>query len=247
MFGQSHWMNYGLPLIGDIAEGIDEHVRQNDNEPNVPAVDLHEGMERCKYLAKVIKAQRTPSWPCLPTPDLPGKIIADELIDCYLRTSERIYRVLHLPSFRRDYEALWVTDAEPDKTFLVLLKLVLAIGAAIYSRDFHLRPSAILWVYEAESWLANPSLKHRLGLQYLQIYTLLLIARERVAVSEDLVWISAGSLLRTAVHMGLHRDPNNLPPRTAFASEMHRRLWSTILELCLQSSLVRNSRVQTAL
>ena len=51
------------------------------------------------------------------------------------------------------------------------------------------------------------------------------------------MWISVGSLLRKAVHMGLHRDPIHLPKRTIFAAEMRRRLWNTILEIALQSSL----------
>ena len=230
-------MNFGIVLLRDIAELMDEHVRKTTDHADVESTDLYEAMQRCKYLARVIKAQRTPAWPCLPTPDLPTKMVADELVDCYLRTSERVYRVLHVPSFRRDYEALWMTRTEPDKAFLVQLKLVLAIGATVYSQHFHLRPSATRWVYEAESWLANPSLKHRIGLQYIQIHILLLIAREMVAVGEDTVWISTGSLLRSAVYIGLHRDPDHLPPRTTFATEMHRRLWGTILELCVQTSL----------
>lgn len=50
-------------------------------------------------------------------------------------------------------------------------------------------------------------------------------------------WTSAGALFRTAVYMGLHRDPVRLPPRTVLAAEMRRRLWNTILELSLRSSL----------
>lgn len=51
------------------------------------------------------------------------------------------------------------------------------------------------------------------------------------------MWISVGGLLRKAVYMGLHRDPIHLPKRTIFAAEMRRRLWNTILEIALQSSL----------
>jgi hypothetical protein len=229
-------MNYGLVLIRDISNGIDE-LRDAEPEAYIESVELHEGMQRCKHLARAIKAQQTPSWPCFPTPDMPSRVVADELVDCYLRTSERVYRVLHLPSFRRDYEALWMTPTEQDPGFRVQLKLVLAIGAATYSQYFHLRPSAIRWVYEAESWLANPALKHRIGLQYIQTHILLLIAREGASVGEDFIWVSAGALYRSALYMGLHRDPSNLPPRTIFANEMHRRLWSTILEICLQMSL----------
>lgn len=238
MFGQSHWMNYGIILLRDIAGMLDEHAREALNEPQTEEMThIQAGMQKVKRMARIIKSRWTPPWPCSPTPDLPPKDIADELVDCYLRTSERVYRVIHVPSFRAEYEILWETGNEPDKTFLVLLKLVLAIGATSYNDTFALRPTAIRWVYEAEGWISHPMIKHRLGLQYLQIHALLLIAREMVAVGEDLVWISAGTLLRVAIHMGLHRDPGTFPGRTIFANEMHRRLWTTIVELCLQSSL----------
>ncbi|KAF2646535.1 hypothetical protein P280DRAFT_544881 [Massarina eburnea CBS 473.64] len=230
MFGQSHWINSALVLCDDLVALVEEFSR--DDRSNIVS-----GLKRCKQVGRQIKSQRTPSWPCSPTPELPPKAIADKLLEGYMRTSESLYRVLHIPSFLTQYETIWTDSTEVDPTFLVLLKLVFAIGAATYNDKFTLRPSAIRWVYEAEAWLANPTLKHRLGLQYFQIYCLLLIAREAVAVGEDLVWISTGGLFRAAVHMGLHRDPVHLPPRTVFANEMHRRLWNTIIELCLQTSL----------
>ena len=108
-------------------------------------------MQKCKSLAKAIKSQRTPSWPSPPTADLPSKDVADELVDCYLRTIETVYRILHVPTFKRDYEALWVSNTEPNTAFLVQLKLVLAIGAITYDEQFSLRTLAIRWIYEAET------------------------------------------------------------------------------------------------
>lgn len=195
------------------------------------------GIQRCKYLAKAIKSRRTPPWPSPLSADLPPRDVADELVDCYLRTTETIYRVLHVPTFRRDYEALWMSNNEPDMAFLVQLKLVLAIGATTYDEQFSLRTSAIQWVYEAQTWLSEPAFKSRLSLQSLQTNLLLLLARETAGVAEELIWISAGALLRIALYMGLHRDPARLPKRSTFAAEMRRRLWNTILEITLQSSL----------
>ncbi|KAJ4290529.1 hypothetical protein N0V90_010746 [Kalmusia sp. IMI 367209] len=235
MYGQSHWMNLSLVLVKDIAQMIDGQTRDPDHKEL--AEKVFSNMQKCKRIARVIKSQRAPPWPCIPTSELPPKSITDDLVDCYLRTHESVYRILHIPSFRRSYESLWVTDTEPDPTFIVQLKLVLALGAASYDDNFTLRPSAIRWVYEAETWVSNPMLKHRLNLQYLQIFSLHILARETVAVGEDLVYMPAGALLRSAIILGLHRDPIHLPSRTIFANEMHRRLWSTILELCLQAAI----------
>lgn len=235
MYGQSHWMNLSVVLVKDIAQMIDSQAR--DPETQDYAEKVFAGMQKCKRIARRVKSQREPQWPCAPTPDLPSKNVADDLVDCYLRTSESVYRILHVPSFKRSYEAIWVEDSEPDSTFLVQLKLVLAIGATAYNNNFTLRRSAMRWVYEAETFLTNPHLKHRLNIQYIQIYCLQIIARQTAAVGEDMVFLSTGTLLRSAMFLGLHRDPANMPGRTIFANEMHRRLWSTVLELCLQTSI----------
>ncbi|EXJ92106.1 hypothetical protein A1O3_00656 [Capronia epimyces CBS 606.96] len=231
LFGQSHFIS-GVALFREMAEMLEPHLR----EETCKAVS---GIRRCKSLARVIKACRTPRWPSPPKPDLPARAVADQLVDCYLRTSESVYRVLHIPTFRRDYEAIWGSETEPNPNvaFRVQLKLVLAIGAATYDEQFSLRASAIQWVYEAQTWCSQPEFKSRLGLQFLQTNLLLLLARESAGVGESMVWISAGALLRTAVYMGLHRDPAHLPKRSTLEAEMRRRLWNTILEITLQASL----------
>jgi hypothetical protein len=121
--------------------------------------------------------------------------------------------------------------------FLVQLKLVLAIGATGYDEQFSLRACANKWVYEAQTWLSAPACKDRRSIQFLQTNILLLVARELLNISLDTIWISAGALIRTAVYWGLHRDPAHLLKGTVFVAEMRRRLWNTILELTLHSSI----------
>ncbi|KAI0130656.1 putative C6 transcription factor [Daldinia grandis] len=230
MFGQSHWIT-GMSLMRDILELIEPHVHED-------TCKITTLMVKSKSLARTIKAQRTPHWPSPLKTDLPPKDIADELVGRYCQTTETIYRILHIPSFKRDYEAYWKSQAGPNTAFLVQLKLVLAIGATTYDEKFTLRTSAMQWVYEAQTWISEPGFKHRLNLQFLQNNILLLLAREFVDVGPDLVWISAGTLVRIAVYMGLHKDPTRLPKVSTFTAEMRRRLWNTILEISLQLSLV---------
>ncbi|GAM41257.1 hypothetical protein TCE0_042r14252 [Talaromyces pinophilus] len=230
LFGQSHWEVNVVLMVRDLLETIESHLPQ-------AALKAGPGIEKCKSLARNIKARRAPPWPSPPTLDLPPKEVSDGLLNCYLRSSESVYRILHIPTFRRDYEAFWVSSNAPDMGFLVQIKLVLAIGTLTYDDRFSLRTSAIRWVYEAQTWLSEPKFKSRLTIQFLQTYLLLLIAQEQIGAGGDSMWISIGGLLRKAVHMGLHRDPIHLPKRTIFAAEMRRRLWNTILEIALQSSL----------
>ncbi|KAL4899859.1 hypothetical protein BDW74DRAFT_188880 [Aspergillus multicolor] len=229
LFGSSHWAQ-GASMFRDVFEMIEPFIRGKPSK-------VSSGVKRCKELARIIKAQRTPQWPTPPTSELPPKGIADELVDCYLHTIETTFRVLHVPTFKTEYDALWVSDARPSTAFTVQLKLVLALGAITYDDRFSMRPSAIRWVYEAHTWLSDPDFKPQLNIQSLQSRVLLTLAREIINVGGDSTWISAGALLRTALHMGLHRDPSALPPRSTLAAEMRRRLWNTILELCLQSSI----------
>ncbi|KAK5172267.1 uncharacterized protein LTR77_003905 [Saxophila tyrrhenica] len=230
LFGQSHWLN---SIVGcqDLFELLEPHFKGGRS-------DLLVKVHRCKSLARQIKAGYTPEWPTSLTMDLPSRDVSDALIRCYLGTYESIYRVLHVPTFRTDYEALWTSNERPSEGFMVPLKLVLAIGSATYDENFSLRTSAIRWVYEAQTWLANPSMKSKLGIQYLQINILALLAREVTGIGEQFIWTTVGTLQRTAMYMGLHRDPTRLPKTTPFQAEMKRRLWNTILELSLRSSFM---------
>ncbi|KAF7853857.1 uncharacterized protein EAF02_011846 [Botrytis sinoallii] len=229
LLGQSHWIN-GVSGYHDLFEMIEPHIQEGTKA----AIGLH----KCKTFGKLVKTRRAPLWPSPPTwPDLPLKETADILVDCYLRTIETIHRVLHIPTFKNNYEAIWTSTGNPDTEFLVQLKLIFAIGSATFDDQFSLRASAVRWVYEAQTWISEPEFKSRLTIKSLQTEILLLFARETINIGGRLIWTSAGSLFRSAVHMGLHKDPSYLPKKTVFAAEMRRRLWNTILELMLQSSM----------
>ncbi|KAH7394989.1 hypothetical protein DE146DRAFT_678794 [Phaeosphaeria sp. MPI-PUGE-AT-0046c] len=230
VFGQSHWMN-GFVVFRDIVEMIEPHVRDSNST-------LSPNLERAKMLARVIKSARSPTWPTMPSTELPPKHICDELVNHYLNTIETLYRVVHVPTFQRDYEAVWNNKAERKIGFVMQLKLILALGAIFHDENCTMRSEATQWIYEAQTWMSSPSFKSKLGIQYLQISILLLLAREFADVGSELVWISAGSLLREAVYIGLHKDPSQLPRMNVFESEMRRRIWNTILELNLQFSLI---------
>ncbi|CAG8983716.1 hypothetical protein HYALB_00006285 [Hymenoscyphus albidus] len=226
LLGQSHWEVNGICLIRDIFEAIELAPRESWS-----------GMEKCKVLAREIKLRRAPPWPIISTSNLPSRDICDKLIECYIQTTDSITRILHIPTFKREYEALWVSETPSDIAFLTQLKLVLALGAVTYDETFSLRVSALHWVYEAQVWASDP-FKLRVDIPSLQSDILLLLAQERLGISGHLDWISMGSLLRKAMYMGLHREPDRvLHSRRTYVSEMRRRLWNTILEFNLQASL----------
>ena len=158
----------------------------------------------------------------------------------YLRTFETVYRVLHTPTFQQEYHQYWINPRATNDAFIIKLLLVMAIGTCFHQDSVNamsLRASSSKWIYAAQTWLISPSEKSRINLNGLQIQCLLLLARQTNAIGGDLVWISAGSLVRTAIQMGLHRDPAHIPKIPVFHAEMRKRLWATVMEIVVQSSM----------
>ena len=193
-------------------------------------------------MARVAKAERSAhqSVPSHFRDLVPQRETSDQLVQLYLRTFESVHRVLHIPSFQQEYNEYWSNPQAASTAFVTKLLLVMAIGACFYkdpNSPTYLRSSSSQWIHAAQSWLGPPFEKSRLNLTGLQIQCLLLIARQTSAVGGDLVWISAGTLVRTAMNIGLHLDPSHFPKMSIFHSELRRRLWATILEISIQSSL----------
>lgn len=170
---------------------------------------------------------------------IPSKEISDKLVDCYLRTFEGVFRVLHVPSFRRVYDAYWLGTIPSKPSIVHKFLLVYAIGVPFYTgpEQVKLRVSAAKWIQGAINWQNAPNADTRLNMMGLQIQILTLIARQVCNIDGDHIWISAGTLLRTAMHLGLHRDPSHFPKISVYHGEMRRRLWATVLEITAQSSL----------
>ncbi|VUC23535.1 unnamed protein product [Clonostachys rosea] len=230
LFGQSHWGSC-LVLFRDLFE-----IFEGQDSLETASI-ISADISKCKEYARTIKANQAAPWPSLPTPDVPPRDVCDKLIDCYLRTTESVYRVIHIPSFMKDYTAFWESNAEPSMNTIVPLKLIMAIGATVFDRDFSLRSTAVRWIHQAEAWLCRPDYKARINLGTIQCQILLIFAREAVGLAWSHTWLSIGDLLRTAIYMGLHRDPSKMPRRTFLASELRRRIWNTILELVVRTSL----------
>lgn len=200
-------------------------------------------LEMCKAVAKAAKAARPTQLLSLPDfkNSIPNQEISDQLVHLYLRTFESTFRILHIPTFHKEYSQYWKEPQAANPGFVVKLLLVMAIGTCFYHGDAidcnTLRSLAHQWIYGASCWLSAPSEKSRMNLTGLQVHCLLLLARQTNDIDGDLIWISAGSTLRLAFNMGLHRDPKYFPHMTIFSAEMRRRLWATVLEMAVQASL----------
>ncbi|GAT19362.1 C6 zinc finger domain protein [Aspergillus luchuensis] len=240
LFGPTHYMHTmdKLQLVGS--------METRGPQPLCPELkaELTAQIKELRYLRGSVKAAQSPRLND-PVPDLlstiPTRSVCDELVQCYLRTFEGIYRIVHIPSFNKEYQQFWDHPPATSTPFLMKLALILAIGTTFHpqrgkaGKEYDTRLIQT-WIYAAQWWLTGPTEKNTFNLDGLQIFCLLLLARQLGSPGPSL-YLSAASLLQTASAMGLHRDSAHFPSLSPFQSEMRARLWTTVLELTLQSSL----------
>ncbi|CAG8260915.1 unnamed protein product [Penicillium nalgiovense] len=176
---------------------------------------------------------------------VPQRNVADHLLQLYLDTFEATYRILHTPTFLRQYADYWANTQPTDMAFVAQLLAVMAAGSCFYvprpgqdDRDIFQKP-AMKWIMAVQSYISCTFVSPDIDFRMLQTQTLLLVGRLGVASDGDVAWASAGSLIRSAMTMGLHRDPTRFRKAQPFYSELRRRLWATIVELDLKISLDR--------
>ncbi|KAI1412223.1 hypothetical protein F5Y13DRAFT_180292 [Hypoxylon sp. FL1857] len=199
-------------------------------------------MQKCKTMARSTKAARPSRLLSAPNFDLapPSRDVADAMATLYFQSFESTHRILHAPSFWKDYQRFWDHPDAVTTDLRLKVLLVIGIGSSIsehMDRDTGLRNMVQQWVYAAQTWLSGPLEKDRLDITGIQIYCLTIIARQIFSVGGDLVWGSVGSLIHMAMQIGLHRDPKHMPAMSVLKAEVRRRLWATILEMVAQASL----------
>ncbi|KAK1540879.1 fungal specific transcription factor [Colletotrichum paranaense] len=159
----------------------------------------------------------------------------------YISPSHWLYSVmLMLPALKwLDKEMVKQEEyrASVNHECIVRLQLCFALGALTYDDLFSLRPYALQWIYETQSWLTNAE-KSQPSISGIQIMCLLQLAQQTTeSLYGDRISALSGNLLRSAICIGLHRDPIGLPRMLPFQIEIRRRLWTTVLELVLEASI----------
>ncbi|PKY03675.1 hypothetical protein P168DRAFT_270105 [Aspergillus campestris IBT 28561] len=177
---------------------------------------------------------------------LPPKGVCDRLLELYTFSFEKILRVLHVPTFMRQYSEFW---ADPDNErhqssgFLPQLTAVLAVALPLEDQSFKTE-HPLSWEYLhmpavnfVRLWLRKLGRKERTEIATLQVEALIALARRLRLVTPEELWRDTGALVRSAMVMGLHLDPTRFAELSAFQIEQRRRLWVTVVEMDLQASI----------
>lgn len=176
---------------------------------------------------------------------LPSRAICDRLLTAYVNMSEGLYRVVHVPSFRAEFDAFWLKMGVSD-AFLPKLMCMLSLGARFETDKRGLShdrsdgihaPTAIAL---ARGWLDGLRGKQQVDMDILQCEVLLLHATRMLSSKNQDSWTQLGSIVRMAMVMGLHRDPDEFPQIRPFFAELRRRMWYTIMDMDLHVALASN-------
>ncbi|EED12503.1 conserved hypothetical protein [Talaromyces stipitatus ATCC 10500] len=242
LFGESHWSG-----ASHVFRGISAflNAESDDAEENEATRRLKLEMRSIIQKFKVISRNTKPSRPgsILSAQEIgiPSKQLADQMTELYMSRFESVFRILHVPSFRSEYEEYWRDPLQASDTLRLKVHLVITIGYSLCEPPSNqadpLRHETLRWVHFAQNWISAPLEKSRITISGLQIQCLLVLARQVLYIGGDLIWVSMGTIVRTAIQMGLHRDPKHFKNMTMLHAELRRRLWATILEMNLQAAL----------
>ncbi|KAF2876214.1 hypothetical protein BDV95DRAFT_625539 [Massariosphaeria phaeospora] len=181
---------------------------------------------------------------------VPEKGVVEAHVALYFRHIECSYRILHEPTFWKDFQAFWncPEDEKPSAGFAAILVLMIATTKCLHTDPINEfvgdssaeRESALEMTDAMDTWIARQSRK-KLTLHVFQIHCLSLLAKRLNCLQLKQDWTTAGDVVRLAMASGLHRDPALLSwgRITEYEQEMRRRLWVTMMELELQSSIDR--------
>ncbi|KAI1124923.1 hypothetical protein F5Y10DRAFT_20090 [Nemania abortiva] len=241
LFGQTHWTNavYEFKRISTFmrseTRGLTEQIAGHPVKATIRTL-----LQQCKHLSQNVKTIRPGRFLACPEPIVSSPTIADHLVHLYQSHFESALRILHIPSFQREYGRYKTAPADVPDVTMLKIQLVIAIGSGLCTelataKEVH--SAACKWLYAARDWLSGPVEKDRLSVDSLQVHCLLILACQVLSVGGDLVWVAMGTLMRTAFQLGLHRDPKQFSHIHIFQAEMRRRIWATILELNAHASL----------
>lgn len=235
LYGPSHWMTLyrkvtdklsGMlsgPLTDQTIRG-EKYEQQglfDDVNTAVFQGDGHPALQKCKRLARRLKTKTAPDAQLLLRPlrdFIPPKETADRLVQLYLRTFESVLRVLHVPTFQRDYAQYWSNPPAASESLVLQMLLVMAIGTCFYQDPSSpdgadgcatLHDQSTHWIHATHMRIATPLRKRHLNLGGVQTQCLLVLAllTNTNAVGGDLAWITTASLVQNAMAIGLQPCP----------------------------------------
>ncbi|KAF4993403.1 hypothetical protein FGRMN_6490 [Fusarium graminum] len=239
-----------------------EHIREHLDETNKSA-DLGIADQAQSQVPILLGPGRpTPSLEEI-LADVPPKNIADRIVSRYFTATEPSIIITHSGEFENEYRRFWDDPHSASVQWIGMLFGILATGTYLYIRSQHDLPDGMGPPFEvAESFQRRCSdclilSKYSTAPGRYTLEALLFNIHGEFVRRRDAhlgVWILTGILIRLAMRMGYHRDPDHYPRISPFHGEMRRRVWGVIQQLDILTScqlglpsLIQESQCDTRL
>ncbi|RGP74614.1 hypothetical protein FSPOR_1191 [Fusarium sporotrichioides] len=195
--------------------------------------------------------------------DVPPKHITDRIVSRYFNATEPSIMITHTGEFQIEYKRFWEDPNSVSIQWIGMLFGVLATGTFLYIRSQDELPEGLGAPMEVAEGFHRRCTDCLLLSKYstapgrYTLETLLFNIHGEFVRRRDAhlgVWILTGIVIRLAMRMGYHRDPDSYPRISPFHGEMRRRVWGVIQQLDILTScqlglpsLIQESQCDTKL
>ncbi|KAI9694440.1 MAG: hypothetical protein M1822_000056 [Bathelium mastoideum] len=228
----AHW----YAILSDIAEVknyFNEHHKQYQEQYH--KVHAKTAGEDKAGTAFLLRAERPADRKELAT-SFPSKSDADRLVARYFNIYDPGTHIIHGPTFQKQYDQHWLTPNETPVIWLGMVYAMMTLALQSYSRAGDEPPE-----YRGKTWEMSADFR-KLTAQCLLLAdftqplmhvleTLILHVQAEYARTKDAetgVLFLVTILVRMAIRMGYHRDPQPYTSITPFEGEMRRRVWTFV-------------------
>ncbi|KAJ4984509.1 fungal specific transcription factor domain-containing protein [Stagonosporopsis vannaccii] len=237
----------------ELGQALEELPKREQNSISFPAGTVDWMMPSNDYVAPSSSFFFTPGAERATFMNyLPAKVLVDKLMAHYWQAVHVVARTVHRPSFERHYEKFWVSVAsgiEPRNSFqavvfAALLSSVISMPSSKILSEFGVDKQGLVDNFReaTEAALSRANLLATTKLETLQAFVMYLIPLCRAEVSRAHSAL-AGTCIRLAECMGLHKDPSAYST-SPIECQVRRLIWHQICFLDLRTCEATGPRCQ---
>ncbi|KAF2703937.1 hypothetical protein K504DRAFT_166951 [Pleomassaria siparia CBS 279.74] len=236
--GAGHWSSL-LKEIEEVKDSLEDDDDDGEEDPQEEQWDDYEARSTVTFgMPKPItKAQLIQ--------EMPPKEEVDRLMPLWFNSADPLLYIIHAPTFQEEYRQFWKDPNSVSVMWIALLYSAMALaiilgprnpdliayaGAHTNSNDRIDYPSASVNRYQqlasSALVLADIAKCQPNTVEALMIYGECEFLRRDDHHSK--IWLMHGVVLRVAMRMGYHRDPNAFSSMPPFVGEMRRRVWHVL-------------------
>lgn len=175
---------------------------------------------------------------------LPSRSVAELPVSLFIARFPKVYQVLDVATFSKQCERFWNPDETGNSAFSAefapLLAMVVALGSQFHHSSEEEPYQDLRRMSDAvDGWLAGLNYEKKMQPITLQTSCLLVISMRMLFMPTVQVWQCTGDLVRSALTIGLHRDPNEIDSKMSVVqANLRRRLWYIIANLDVEASIL---------